>query len=74
MAQSTCGKCGKHNFEIKENTPENSGFKLLFVQCKSCGVPISTISFINTNTQIDGLSKQINIIKSDLESLIRGKL
>jgi hypothetical protein len=47
MATSTCVRCGSSYFEVTENEPRGSAFKLLFVQCSSCGGVITAIEMHN---------------------------
>lgn len=47
MAQSTCIKCGHHSFEMKELKVAGSNFRLMAIQCSSCGGVIGTQDFMN---------------------------
>lgn len=40
MAYSKCAKCDNTYFEVVENSPARSNYKLMFVQCSKCGTPI----------------------------------
>jgi len=46
MATSKCGHCKSATFEVKEVEPRESRFKLIFVQCASCGVPVGVIDYM----------------------------
>jgi hypothetical protein len=59
MAISRCS-CGSTNFELKEVVPRGSNFKLHFVQCTSCGIPVGVIEYMNIS---DMLQKQNEAIK-----------
>jgi predicted nucleic-acid-binding Zn-ribbon protein len=37
MATSTCIKCSGTSFEVKEQSPKHSNYKIMFIQCSSCG-------------------------------------
>lgn len=74
MALSKCGSCGHGRFEVKEVSPNNSRYRLYFVQCASCGVPVGVQEYHNIGAQIapvtqtlDGLGRQLQ----DLEYQIR---
>ena len=78
MAASKCPKCGNTAFEIAENTPSGSKFKVDFVQCKSCGTPITAIDFYNTGSllleqreHINAIAKQVAAIGQTLEYLVQ---
>ena len=45
MASSKCPSCGNYTFELKENEPRNSNYKMFFIQCTSCGSVISATDY-----------------------------
>jgi len=61
MAQSSCPKCGEHSFELKENSPKNSNYKYIFIQCSNCGTVVGTTEFNNIGKLISRLAKELNI-------------
>lgn len=61
MAQSTCGHCGNKTWEIKMIEPSGSRYKLYFVQCAKCGVPVSVQEYYNINARLETLAKKLNI-------------
>lgn len=60
MAMSKCSSCGYSGFEMKEQVPKNSAFKLMFVQCSSCGTVVGAMDAFNIG---DVLSRQNAAIK-----------
>ena len=60
MASSTCPKCDQHSFEIKENTPRGSNFKLLFVQCSSCGAVVGVMDYYNIGAKIKEVENKLD--------------
>lgn len=61
MATSTCPKCSNHSFEVAEQTPKGSNFKLLFVQCSSCGAVVRVMDYFNIGGLLHTLAKKLNI-------------
>jgi len=61
MAASTCPKCGNSFFETVEKEPRNSNFKLLFVQCSSCGAVVGVMDFWNIGQLIHVLAKKLGV-------------
>lgn len=61
MAMTSCVKCGNTTFEIKETKVSRSQFRLLFVQCSSCGGAIAVQEFHNTNQLIFDLAKKLGV-------------
>ena len=47
MALSSCTKCNSHSFELIENSPLNSDFKVWFVQCSSCGCVVGVLPYFD---------------------------
>lgn len=69
MAISTCAKCGSHFFELKEVSPSGSNFKLFFVQCSICGVPVATQDFYNLGALIHEQTQLMNHLKSRIDNI-----
>lgn len=44
-------------------------FKLTFVQCSSCGVPVGVMDYYNIGNKLDGLEKRIKAIESTTASI-----
>ena len=60
---SKCGSCNGMSFKIVEQSPDGSAFKLLFVQCSVCNVPVGVMEFFNTGAKIE---EQTKLLKKDL--------
>ena len=60
MAQSKCIKCNGITFEMVENTPLNSNFKLMFVQCQTCGTVVGVLPYENAAELVRKLTKKID--------------
>jgi translation initiation factor 2 beta subunit (eIF-2beta)/eIF-5 len=61
MALPACVKCGSHRFEMVEHTPIGSSFRLMFVQCASCGGVVSVQDFFNLGEMLRKIGKKIGI-------------
>ena len=61
MAQSPCPKCGNHGFELVENAPKGSDYKLMFVQCSSCGTVVGVTDFYNTASLLERIAKALSV-------------
>lgn len=66
---STCAKCGGHIFEVVEQSPMKSNFKIMFVQCASCGTSIGTMDYFDVNSHIDKLEGKIVGIESNMSTI-----
>ncbi len=63
MAYSKCVACGSTSFEAKEHSPSGSNFKLIFIQCSSCGGVIGALDYYNIGSRIDDLEKKIDSLR-----------
>ncbi|MDH0032043.1 MULTISPECIES: hypothetical protein [unclassified Acinetobacter] len=67
MARSKCGSCGSSTFElVEQDRIRNSNFKLTFVQCSSCGVPIGVMDYYNIGDRLNDLEKRLKNIESTI--------
>ena len=62
MAISSCPKCDNSSFESRENSPRNSNYKLMFVQCSSCGAVVGVLDYKNIGTLISEQNQAIKKI------------
>ena len=69
MATSTCIKCGNHSFQIAENSPSGAAFKLMFVQCSSCGGVVGIQDYFNIGTLLQDQEKQIKQLQSSISDI-----
>ncbi len=66
---STCAKCGSHLFQVQQTKPSGSAFKLYFIQCSSCGVPVGVREFNNVGAMIEQLGAQIRSLQQDVQQI-----
>jgi uncharacterized Zn finger protein len=66
MATSKCPSCGNTSFEAKELTPKNSNYRLMSVQCYSCGSVVSVMDLTNIGTETQQLKKKVNELEKQL--------
>lgn len=66
---STCVKCGGHLFKIKEQSPSGSNFKVFFIQCSSCGVPVGTMDYYHTASLLENLEKKVNRLIGEIDQI-----
>lgn len=68
MAASKCGACNSSTFEIKVAEPRDSRFKLIFIQCTSCGVVAAAIDYLNIGHDVGALAKQVKDLGNHVDS------
>lgn len=66
---STCAKCGNHFFEIAENEPAGSKYKVYFVQCSSCDAPIGVLEYANSAAFLEGIEVKIDQLTNNVQQL-----
>src|SRR5690242_18829758 len=59
VASSTCIKCGNHIFELVEQEPISSAFRLNFVQCSCCGGVVGVLDHFNIAQLISEFAKKL---------------
>lgn len=69
MALSRCIKCSCNKFEMVENTPNNSGFKLNFIQCAACGAVVGVMDYYNIGIRLKEIEDKIGDIKNAIENM-----
>ena len=79
MAASKCA-CGHGQFEMKANSPQDSTFKVMFIQCGSCGLVVGTTDYVavgatvaeihsslgGAHEKLDKLGSRISVIEHEL--------
>jgi uncharacterized Zn finger protein len=61
MARSTCVKCGNHFFEVIETEPNDSQYKMYFVQCSKCGGVVGATDYYNVPIMLIKLGKKLGV-------------
>ena len=61
MAIPTCGKCGGTLFEVVQQEPLRSEFKLMFVQCSSCGNVVGVLDYFNIGQLLHELAEKLGV-------------
>ena len=66
---SKCGKCNSFSFELVEQAPVGSNYKLFFVQCSLCKVPIGVLEYFNSGAEIGKVDKRIQSLERKIDNL-----
>jgi uncharacterized protein (UPF0276 family) len=69
MAKSKCGHCDGTSFESQEATVKNANFRLFFVQCASCGVPVAVLEAENSTSNFSDLKRELAFLKTQIAGL-----
>lgn len=59
-------KCDNIFFEILENSPSKSAYKLYFVQCGRCGTVIGAIDYYNIGSIVGKIETKVDKIEKSL--------
>lgn len=70
---SKCPKCviNSYSFEVVENSPRGSNFKLWFVQCVICKSPIGAMEYFNSSVKMDALERKLSSKLDEIDNMIR---
>lgn len=60
---SKCGSCGGTIWELSEEEPRNSKYKMWFVRCFACKVPIEATDYIYVPNQVDELQRRLKSLE-----------
>jgi hypothetical protein len=78
VAESTCGKCGGHLFELTANEPYDARFKVAFIQCRNCGTPAGVQDYYNLgqllkeqDKRLKQLEARLSGVQSALDGIVR---
>jgi helix-turn-helix protein len=69
MATSKCLSCNGVKFEIKESEPAESTFKVMMVQCASCGGVVGTMGYFDAGVLSKSNQEELKIIKEKIERI-----
>ena len=61
MATSRCAKCESRRFEMKEAEPETSKYKVMFIQCASCGAVVGVVDYYNVPSLLGKIGRKMGI-------------
>jgi len=64
MAPSTCIKCGKTQFEVKECMPGGSSSKVQLLQCTDCGGVIGIMDYYD-------IGGSLHLLDAKLDALLK---
>ena len=70
MAYSKCPKCESTYFEVVEKEPSKSNYKLIFVQCSTCGCVVGTMDYFNIGSRIKDVEKKIDTLSLGVQIFI----
>jgi hypothetical protein len=73
MAIPKCPHCNATRFEVTENEPVNSNYKIFIVHCISCGAPVGPMEYIVSSVLMTNLEKQLTQVQQSL-SIFDGRL
>lgn len=78
MALSSCSKCNGGSFEMKESSVSHATYRILFIQCSSCGCVVGTQSYFDAGflakknqEAIAGLSQQLAQVQTQISAIQR---
>jgi hypothetical protein len=61
-----CPKCNKSDFELAEDTPTHSKYKMFYIRCSDCKTFLQAIPYIDTTLTLSILEADINKIKTKM--------
>lgn len=68
MAETKCGGCGSHEFELVSKQIKHSEFLFWFVQCCSCGVAIAVMEHNHIGSKLDHIIQRLSDVEAVADS------
>lgn len=65
---SKCAHCGSFSWELHTESPIGSNFKINFVRCNICKIPVGTMEFFNLHSSIEVLQKKVETLEQTMSS------
>lgn len=56
---SKCGFCQARRWEVNTEEPTGSKFRLIFVRCAACKVPVGVMEFFNSGAKLEKVEKAL---------------
>jgi hypothetical protein len=69
MAIPTCPHCKATHFDVTENEPYGSNYKIFIVHCTGCGAPIGPMEYVVTGVLLANQEKQLATIQQSVSAL-----
>lgn len=71
MMPSKCGHCNGFTWEIHEESPKGAAFKMYFVRCAACKVPIGVLDYYDTHSKVDRVEKLLKGLGDSTTGMLR---
>lgn len=66
---SKCGGCGGGSFKMVEQEPSGAAYKIMFVQCSTCNVPVGVTDYFNAGVLLQTQKQEIAALKKQISGL-----
>lgn len=71
MLMSKCGHCGGFRWELHEESPTGSIFKVNFIRCAACKVPIGVTDYYDTHSKVDRVEKLVKTLGDSVTGMLQ---
>jgi hypothetical protein len=68
---STCAKCGGHAFKVVEQSIADAAYKLTFIQCAVCNVPVGVTEYYDSGFLLKKQEEEISKLQAQISGLER---
>jgi len=66
---SKCPKCGNSFFKVEENSPQDSNYKFIFIQCSSCHSVVGVTDYYNIGQKTSIIEDKINELSGKIDTI-----
>ena len=67
---SKCGSCGGFRWELSEESPDFSNYKVFFIRCAISKVPIGVADYYDTYSKLEKIEKSVVILGNSLSQTL----
>ena len=68
---SKCGSCGTFTWEISEEEPRHARFKMYFIRCAMCKVPIGVADYTHVPSDIAKVEKSLTTLGNSVTQMLQ---
>lgn len=68
---SKCGHCGGFSWEISEEEPQYAKFKMWFIRCSMCKVPIGVADYTHVPSDVARVEESVKKLGNSVTSMLQ---
>lgn len=70
LMMSKCGHCGGFMWELHTESPSGSNFKVNFIRCTICKIPVGVMDYYDVHSKIEKVEKLTTALGNSLTGML----